>query len=48
MSAIVRSWIRMFCPKCGTRSTYNLEGDWHIRCSTCGHERSLVNGLLTR
>jgi uncharacterized Zn finger protein len=48
MSAIVRRWIRFFCPKCGKRAQFVLEGESLVRCTECGHERPLLNGMLTR
>jgi hypothetical protein len=48
MSAIVRSWIRIFCPKCGHRATFLLEGEWTVKCTECGHERPLKDGMLVR
>jgi hypothetical protein len=48
MSAIVRSWVRIFCPKCGKRAKFELADEWRIKCCECGHERNLANGMLTR
>lgn len=48
MSAVVRSWVRIFCPGCNRRSTFVLRGEWKLVCSSCGHERELRNGLLMR
>ena len=47
MAAIVRSWIRAFCPSCDTRKVFMLEDDWVLVCDTCGCKKQLEpNGLL--
>jgi hypothetical protein len=48
MSAVVKSWVRIFCPKCKERQTYVLQAEWRLVCSNCGHERSLRHGVLGR
>ena len=48
MSAVVRSWVRIFCPKCKQRQTYVLREQWVLECSCCGNERTLKTGILTR
>ena len=48
MSAIVRSWVRIFCPKCNRRETYVLREQWTLVCSSCGHEKIMSHGVLTR
>ena len=48
MSAVVKSWVRVFCPNCNDRQTYVLRHQWVLVCSGCGHERALRHGLLSR
>ena len=48
MSAVVKSWVRIFCPKCKERQTYVLQEEWRLVCTACGHERSLRRGVLGR
>ncbi len=48
MSAVVKSWVRIFCPKCKERQTFVLREEWQLVCTCCGHERSLRSGVLTR
>lgn len=48
MSAVVKSWVRIFCQKCNQRQTFVLQDEWVLVCSGCGHERTLKNGLLIR
>lgn len=48
MSAVVKSWVRIFCPSCNQRRTFVLQGEWQLICSNCGHERTLKNGILIR
>ena len=47
MSAIVRSWVRIYCPNCQERQTYVLRDQWVLVCSSCGHEKTLKTGILT-
>jgi uncharacterized protein (DUF983 family) len=47
MSAIVRSWVRIFCPACKQRRTFVLKEEWTLTCSSCGHERKLRRGVLS-
>ena len=47
MSAIVKSWVRIFCPGCKERQTFVLREEWTLECSTCGHRRTLRRGVLS-
>ena len=48
MSAVVKSWVRIFCPKCNERQTYVLRDEWVLVCTSCGHEKALKGGILVR
>lgn len=48
MSSIVKSWVRIFCPRCQSRQTFVLREQWTLVCSSCGHERTLKHGVLAR
>ena len=48
MSAIVKSWVRIFCPTCNQRQTYVLRSEWRLECSACGNEKTLKHGVLSR
>jgi len=48
MAAVVRSWVRIFCPRCDERRTFLLGPDRVLVCTECGLRRSLGEGVLLR
>ncbi len=41
MASVVKSWIRILCPRCRETRVFHLRPGWMLACSACGYERPL-------
>jgi len=41
MASVVKSWIRILCPRCRETCVFHLRPGWMLACSACGYERPL-------